>query len=125
MWAKYGKTYSMLIATLVMAGLGTYRALAADGMTPSEWVSVVIALFTTANVWFAANVPAFSKAKTLVAAVGLVLNLLVSAIVGGVTGDEWMMLGIQFLGALGVAAAPSISVLGRTPSGTVPAVHTS
>jgi hypothetical protein len=119
MWAKYGKTYAMLIATLIMAALASYRALAVDGMTPSEWVSVVIALFTTANVWLTANIPAFSKAKTVVAAVGLVLNLLVSAIVGGITGDEWMFLAIQFLGALGVAAAPSISNLSRGGSRVV------
>jgi uncharacterized membrane protein (UPF0182 family) len=114
MWQKYGKTYAMLIATLVMAGLASYRALAVDGMTPSEWVSVVIALFTTITVWGAANIPSFAKAKTLMAAVGLVLNLLVSLIVGGITSDEWMFLAIQFLGALGVAVAPSVSNLNRT-----------
>jgi hypothetical protein len=102
----------MLLATLVMAGLAAYREAATDGMTPSEWVTVVIALFTTINVWATANVPAWASAKTFVAAVGLVLNLLVSAIVGGITGDEWMLLAIQFLGALGVVGAPSVSKLG-------------
>jgi len=115
MWSKYGKTYAMLLATLVMAGLATYREVAADGMTPSEWVTVVIALFTTFTVWGAANVPAFSKAKTLMAAIGLVLNLLVSVIVGGITTDEWMMLVIQFIGALGVAVAPARSVISNAP----------
>jgi hypothetical protein len=111
MWSKYGKSLAMLIATLVMAGLATYRAAAADGMTPSEWVTVVIALFTTVNVWATANIPQWSSAKTFVAALGLVLNLLVSAIVGGISSDEWMLLAIQFLGALGVVGAPSVSKL--------------
>lgn len=119
MWGKYGKTYAMLIATLIMAGLASYRELASDGMTPSEWVSVVIALFTTTNIWLAANLPAYPRVKTTVAAVGLVLNLLVSAIVGGITGDEWMFLAINFLGALGVAAAPSVSEITRGGSRVV------
>ena len=113
MWAKYGKTYAMLIATLIMAALASYRELASDGMTPSEWVTVVIALFSTATVWAAANLPGYPRIKTLVAALGLVLNLLVSIIVGGITADEWMLLAVNFLGALGVAVAPAISVISR------------
>lgn len=106
-WKTHGKSIVMLLATLVMAVLASLREFGSDGMTPSEWVTVVIALFTTVTVWAAANVPNFKNAKTVVAAVGLVLNLLVSLIVGGITSDEWMLLAIQFLGALGVAGAPA------------------
>lgn len=106
-WERNGKMLAMLLATLVMAGLATYREVSAEGITPSEWVTVVIALFTTFTVWATANITGFAKAKTLVAAAGLVLNALVSAIVGGITTDEAMMLVIMFLGALGVAGAPA------------------
>lgn len=107
-WKTHGKSLAMLFATLVMAGLAAFREFNADNaMTPSEWVLVVIALFTTFTVWAAANVTGFDRAKTLVAAVGLVLNLLVSLIIGGITTDEWMLLAVQFLGALGVAGAPA------------------
>lgn len=107
-WKTHGKTLAMLFATLLMAGLAAYREFVADGnMTPSEWVLVVVALFTTFTVWAAANISGFDKAKTYVAAAGLVLNLLVSIIVGGITTDEWMLLAVQFLGALGVAGAPA------------------
>lgn len=98
----------MLLATIVMAVLASYREFVADGsMTPSEWVLVVVAVFTTFTVWATANITGFEKAKTLVAAAGLVLNLLVAFIVAGITTDEWMLLALQFLGALGVAGAPA------------------
>jgi hypothetical protein len=105
MWNKYGKSLAMLLAALVMAVLATYREVSGDGTTGSEWVQVIIGGFTVIVVWAAANVPGFEKAKTLVAAIGLVLNLLVTAVNGGISGDEWIYLAIQFLGALGVSAA--------------------
>lgn len=111
----------MLLATLVMAAIAAYRELSADGMTPSEWVTVLIALFSAITVWAAANVPSFSRAKTFVAAVGLVLNLLVSVIVGGITTDEWILLAVNFLGALGVAVAPAVSTLTNNPASAAPA----
>lgn len=120
-WKTHGKSIAMLLATVVMAGIAGYRELSADGMTPSEWVTVVIALFTTITVWAAANVPSFARAKTFVAAVGLVLNLLVSVIVGGITGDEWLLLAVNFLGALGVAVAPAVSTLTPNPANAAPA----
>jgi hypothetical protein len=108
MWKKYGKSIAMLLGAVAMAVFGAYREFAADGMTPSEWVLVVIAAYTVITVWMAANLASFAtKTKTLVAAVGLVLNLLVSLITGGITGDEWILLLLQFLGALGVARAPA------------------
>jgi hypothetical protein len=116
-WKTHGKSIAILLATLVMAGVTGYRAVAADGVSASEWVLVVIALAGTINVWATANVPAFAKAKTLVGAVFLVLNLLVSYITGGISGDEWMLLVIQFLGALGIAVAPAVSSLSPTNAG--------
>jgi hypothetical protein len=102
----------MLMASLVMAGVLTFRDLAGNGVTASEWVLVITALFTTFTVWASANIPSFSRAKTIVAAVGLVLSLLVGFLTDGrITGDEWMLLVVQCLGALGVAGAPSISTL--------------
>jgi FtsH-binding integral membrane protein len=107
MWKTYGKTYATLLATLVMAGIVTFRQVAEGGVTPSEWIMVLIALFGTFTVWGAANISGFTKAKTLLGAVALVLNLLVSLIIGGLTSDELLLLVVQFLGALGVAGAPA------------------
>jgi uncharacterized protein YacL len=104
---KWFPLIAMLLATLVMAGLTVIRESQADRVIDAqEWVLVVISLFTTIVTWASANVPGFEKAKTVVAAVGLVLNLLVSYIVGGISNDEWMLLAINFLGALGVTFGP-------------------
>ncbi len=106
-WRTHGKLILMGLATLVMALIAVYRDVAVGGITSSEWVTVVIAGFAVIVTWASANITGFEKAKTFVAAVMLVLNLLVSVIVDGVTTDEAMFLAIQFLGALGVSTAPA------------------
>lgn len=121
MWKNNGKALMYLFAALIMTGLTTYREVASDGVTASEWVTVTIGLAGALNVWLTANVPAFSKAKTLVGAVFLVLSLLQTYITGGISADEWSLLLIQFLGAVGVVAAPSTSRLAYSPSDTAPA----
>jgi len=74
----------------------------------SEWVMVVIATAGVLNVWAAANITGFDKAKLLVSAVFVVLNLLVGILTDGrITGDEWTLLIVQFLSTLGVAGAPA------------------
>jgi membrane-bound ClpP family serine protease len=109
MWRTYGKSIAMGVAAAVMAGVTAYRAVSGDGVTPSEWVAVVLAVMGAANVWAAANIPAFAKAKVFVAALFVVGQVLQTSITGGISADEWLLLVIQFLGALGVVAAPSRS----------------
>ena len=87
---------------------------------------VVIAVAGVINVWASANVPAFAKAKLLVSAVFVVLNLLVGILTDSqITGDEWMLLAIQFLSTLGVAGAPAISQLSLAPTGGAPSRYKS
>lgn len=125
-WKTHGKAIAMGLAAVVMAGVTAYRVVAGDGVTPSEWVTVVIAVLGTVNVWAAANVPSFAKAKTFVAAVFVVLSVLQTSITGGISGDEWLLLVLQFLGAVGVAAAPSRSTLAvNAPNGSTSAVYQS
>lgn len=110
MWRRYGKAIVALLTALVMAGLTVVREANADAVIDAqEWVLVVIAVFQVLTVWGAANIPRFSEAKTFMAAIMVVLNLLVSYIVGGITGDEWMLLIINFIGTIGVAFAPAVS----------------
>lgn len=118
-WHTHGKSIAMGAAAIVMAVLAAWREAADGGITASEVVLVVIAGFNVATVWGAANIPQWSKAKTFMAGVGVVLNTLVALVVGGLTGDEVMLLIIHFLGALGVAAAPAVSTTG-TAYGTPP-----
>lgn len=123
-WRTHGKTLALGAGAVVMAAVAAYREVSANGITLSEWVTVVIAVFGAVNVWATANVPAFSKAKTVVAAVFVVLNLLVGFLTDGhLTGDEITLLVIQALATLGVAAAPSVSTLAQpTLAGTTPGV---
>jgi hypothetical protein len=105
----HGKVLAELAGAVVMAGVVTYQQVVADGVTMSEWIMVVIALAGVVNVWAAANITGFAKAKLLVSAIFVVLNLLVGFLTDSrLTGDEIMLLAIQFLSTLGVAGAPSI-----------------
>lgn len=107
-WRTHGKTWMELLGALVMAGVVTYQYVAAEGVTLSEWVMVVIAVAGVVNVWAAANISGFEKAKTLVSALFVVLNLLVGLLTDSkLSGDEIMLLVIQFLSTLGVAGAPA------------------
>lgn len=107
-WKTHGKTWAELAGALLMAAIVAYRELALDGVTTSEWIMIVIAVFGVANVWATANITYFNKAKTLVSALFVVLNLLVGFLTDNrLDGDETMLLVIQALSTLGVAAAPA------------------
>lgn len=107
-WKTHGKSLMELFGALVMAIIVAYQQVATDGVTWSEWVMVVIAAAGVVNVWAAANISHFDKAKLLVSAVFVVLNLLVGFLTDNrITGDEWLLLAVQFLSTLGVAGAPA------------------
>lgn len=108
MWRTHGKTLAELLGAAVMALVVGYQQVAADGVTLSEWIMVVIAVAGVANVWAAANISGFAKAKTIVSAVFVVMNLLVGMLTDShLSGDEMVLLVIQFLSTLGVAGAPA------------------
>lgn len=107
-WKTHGKSIVSLIATLIVVAYAAIKDVTEGGVTPSEWVTVVIVGFSTFVVWATANVPGFEKAKTIVATVTLILNLLVTVIVGGISTDEWFFLAVQALGALGIAGVPAL-----------------
>jgi hypothetical protein len=111
-WKTNGKALMELLGAAVMAGVVTYQEVVAGGVTMSEWIMVVIALAGVANVWAAANLTNFDKAKTLVSVLFVVLNLLVGFLTDSrLSGDEIMLLVIQGLSTLGVAGAPAIKHL--------------
>jgi len=115
-WKTHGKAIMELLGALVMAVIVAYQTVALDGVTWSEWIMVVIAAAGVINVWASANISGFDKAKLLVSAVFVVLNLLVGFLTDNhISGNEWMLLGIQFLSTLGVAGAPATKqITGQT-----------
>lgn len=111
-WKTHGKSILAALGAIIMAAVVGYQAVADNGVTLAEWVTVSIAVFGAINVWATANVPAFSKAKLVVAALFVALNLLVGFLTDGhLTGNELVLLVIQILATLGVAGAPAISTL--------------
>lgn len=97
----------MGVAALVMAGLTVVReAMADQHVSAEEWVLVVIALVGVAQVWGAANIPGFARAKTFFAVVTGVLALLVTLISNGLTVDEIILLVLEAGGILGVVTGP-------------------
>lgn len=108
-WKTHGKSLMELLGALVMAGIVTYQHVSDDyHVSMSEWVLVVIAVGGVACVWAAANITGFDKAKTLVSAIFVVLNLLVGFLTDGhLDSSEILLLAVQFLSTLGVAGAPA------------------
>lgn len=109
MWKNNGKSIMELLGALVMAGIVTYQHVSDDyQVTMSEWVMVVIAVGGAVTVWAAANISGYEKAKLLVSAVFVVLNLLVGFLTDShLSNDEILLLAVQFLSTLGVAGAPA------------------
>lgn len=107
-WRVYGKFIAAALTAVIMAGYAVYREAAAGGMTPSEWLAVVVAAVTALQVWAAANVTGFQQAKTVVAICGWVLSLLAAVGVGGLTTDDIVLLVIQALGTIAVAGSPAL-----------------
>ena len=108
----YGKA---VVAVLVAAIVTAYQALGGDGrVEPEEWVSIAIAATTAVGVYLIPLAPHARWAKSAVAVVLAVLQILVSAILGGIGADEVLLMLITAAGALGIYAAPATS---RTPVG--------
>jgi predicted MFS family arabinose efflux permease len=107
-----------ILATVVMAVFTVFQdALSDSNIDNQEWVLVVLGGLMAFNVWATANLPQYTKMKTYVAAVIVVLGALHTFIVGGVSMQEAVNLVILFLGGLGVAFTPqpvTIVESGRT-----------
>jgi hypothetical protein len=102
---KYGKT----IVAALFAFITAIQALISDGsVTQQEGVQIAIAFFTAVSVYLVPML-GYPWAKTAVAVVLAVLNILTTAIVGGLdTGDLTGMV-LAALTALGVAGASAVS----------------
>lgn len=105
---RYAKLIAPLLGGLVMAGVLAYRGAAEDNViTGPEWVLGITQLLMIISVWGAANIPGWTRGKTLQAAVFTVLALLAAVVTNGISGDEWLQLAITGLSALGVALTPA------------------
>lgn len=105
MLQKYGKT----IVAAAFAFVTAIQALVSDGhVTQQEGVQIVIAFFTAVSVYIVPMLH-YTWAKTGIAVVLAVLNILVTAIVGGLDSGDLTGIVLAALTALGVASAPAAS----------------
>lgn len=96
-----------ILGLLVMAIVTTVQQVNADNrISASEWVMVAVQAVMVVNVYLTANLPQYSKMKSYVAAVIVVLQVLVASIAGGLTTNEIINLIIAFVAALGVHFTP-------------------
>ena len=120
-WQRYGKA---LAATVGAALTVAYGALSGDQhIDPDEAVQIAIAAATAVGVYLVPLAPQYRWAKTGVAVVLSVLQVLVTVILGGLDAGEWMALAIAAATVLGVGVTPAVSgsVASRNPM--VPAVR--
>lgn len=111
--AKYGKA---VVAVIVAAIVVAYQALSGDGRIEApEWVSIAIAGATAVGVYVIPLAPGARWAKSALAAVLAVLQILTTAILGGIGADEMLLMLITAAGALGIYVAPAVSTAGTTP----------
>ncbi|MCW6003842.1 hypothetical protein K1W54_04495 [Micromonospora sp. CPCC 205371] len=118
---KYGKA---IVAVIGAALTIAYGALNGDQhIDPEEGVQIAIAGSTAVGVYLVPLVPEYRWAKTAVAAMLAVLQVLATVILGGLDQSEWIALVLAALTVLGVGVAPAVSDNGvgssRAIDGTV------
>lgn len=112
MISKYGKA---IVAAGTAAVVVAYQALSGDqNIEAPEWVSIAIAAVTAVGVYVVPLSPHARWAKTAVAVVLAVLQILTTAILGGIGADELLLMAITAAGAAGIYVAPAVS---ETPAG--------
>jgi hypothetical protein len=115
---KYGKA---IIAVIVAGIVVAYQALSGDNhIEAPEWVSIAIAAATAVGVYVIPLAPSARWTKSALAAVLAVLQILTTAILGGLGADELLLMVITAAGALGIYIAPTTS----EPAGGTPVAVT-
>lgn len=111
---RYAKFAAQIVATVLAA---VVAGLVDDRLDFTEWLNVGVIGLGAVAVLGAGNLPAgvWRYTKTIVSAASAVLVLWQSLASAGMTGSEWLQLGIAALGAVGVAAMPGpvVQQLGR------------
>ena len=104
---KYGKAIVAVIGAAATVG---YGALSGDQrIEADEAVQIAIATATAVGVYLIPLAPQYPWAKTAVAVVLGVLQVLATLIIGGLDTNEWIALALATVTTLGVAVAPAVS----------------
>lgn len=106
-WQRYGKAFMATAgATLTVA----YGAINSDQIIDSvEGVQIAIAATAAVGVYLIPLAPQYRWAKTALATVMAALQVLVTVILGGLDGAEWIAMVIAAVTVLSVGGAPAVS----------------
>lgn len=98
------KPYWKSVVAVIVAVLSAVQAslFGDEVISSTEWVNVAVAGVTAAAVFAAPNVPGARYTKFILAALGAVLTVLASTIVGGITTSEWVQIALAGFGAVAV-----------------------
>jgi hypothetical protein len=103
------RTYGKSIVAALFAFITAIQALVSDGhVTQQEGVQIAIAFFTAVSVYLVPML-GYPWAKTAVAVVLALLNILATAIVGGLNTGDLTGMALAVLTAIGVAGASAVS----------------
>ena len=80
--------------------------------SPAEWVQIAIAAVTGLGVYITPLIPQAAWAKSAIGAILAGLQVLVTVIDGGVSGNDVLMIAFAVAGALGIVLAPATSANG-------------
>lgn len=100
------RRYLMAIIMVVTAVVQAVIAYATDGIAQDEWLQIAVIGAGAIAVWWVPNFPQWPWLKTGVGAIIVGLNVALQLIEGGITPEEWYMIGVAVVGALGLIAAP-------------------
>lgn len=101
------KKFGPAVVAIVFAVLTAASAALTDGrIAPEEGVQIAIQATTVAGVWLVPAIPSWPHAKTAIAALLAVLNLLTTVITDGITPPELINLLVAGFGVLAVRFTP-------------------
>lgn len=107
----YGKS---IIAALYAVAVIAVPLFSGDHVSPrpEEWVQIGIAVVTAASVYLAPLVPNATWVKSLLGALLAGLQVLTTAVIGGVDGNDVLLIVFAIASALGIILTPAVSSTG-------------
>lgn len=114
MFQTYGKSIVAFIYTVAVVAVPFFSG--DHHVDPSEGVAIAIAVCTAALTYLVPLVPTARWVKTGVGAVMAGLQVLTTAIVGGVDGNDVLLIAFAVASFLGIAVAPAVSTATGTSS---------
>lgn len=103
----YGKSIVAFLYALAVAAVPLFDG----GRTPApdEWVAIAIAACTAALTWLVPLAPSAPWTKTAIGAVLAGLQVAATVIVGGIDGNDGLLIAFAILSFLGITVAPAAS----------------